>query len=267
MKYIWILILFPVWSFGQNISDAEWAVEEIAKGIKWKRLHSDQYFESKQYINILEIDTSYQFDIEYEKDTLVRTSGLAKRRGAVAAVNGGFFDMKNGGSVTYLEINDSIINNNGDNFVERKNEVLEGLIGMDKNGKLVIAATEKFLPAADYKSALITGPLLLLGGKAQPLVDRAFTNNRHPRTCACTTNNGKALLITVDGRNKEAAGMSLQELTQLTKMLHCQNAINLDGGGSTTMYTKKYGILNHPSDNRRFDKKGERPCANAIIVF
>jgi exopolysaccharide biosynthesis protein len=60
---------------------------------------------------------------------------------------------------------------------------------------------------------------LLFDDKEEPLKNNAFTNNRHPRTCACITKTKEILLITVDGRNAEAQGMSLQELTFLTKTL------------------------------------------------
>ncbi|MCK4879516.1 MAG: phosphodiester glycosidase family protein, partial [Bacteroidales bacterium] len=42
----------------------------------------------------------------------------------------------------------------------------------------------------------------------------------------------------------------------------CIDAINLDGGGSTTMWTKDNGVVNRPSD-----KRGERPVANAILIL
>ncbi|NJK83502.1 MAG: phosphodiester glycosidase family protein [Saprospiraceae bacterium] len=105
---------------------------------------------------------------------------------------------------------------------------------------------------------LYTGPLLLENRKKMPLEDNAFNRNRHPRTCACTLSSGKTLLLTIDGRNMEAQGMSLIELSSLLKALKCVDAINLDGGGSTTLWLKDKGVVNHPSDNRTFDAAGER---------
>ena len=54
------------------------------------------------------------------------------------------------------------------------------------------------------------------------------------------------------------------------KWLGCVNAINLDGGGSTTMFVKgrpNGGLLTHPSDNNKFDYQGERPVSNAILIL
>jgi exopolysaccharide biosynthesis protein len=45
--------------------------------------------------------------------------------------------------------------------------------------------------------------------------------------------------------------------------------MNLDGGGSTTMYIKKQsdnGVVNYPSDNKQFDHYGERKVANIIYI-
>jgi exopolysaccharide biosynthesis protein len=42
--------------------------------------------------------------------------------------------------------------------------------------------------------------------------------------------------------------------------------MNFDGGGSSTLWTKEYGVINHPYDNKVFDHKGERKVPNAIIV-
>ena len=44
-------------------------------------------------------------------------------------------------------------------------------------------------------------------------------------------------------------------------------AINLDGGGSTTLWTKKTGVINHPYDNKKFDHEGERTVPNLIVVY
>jgi exopolysaccharide biosynthesis protein len=77
------------------------------------------------------------------------------------------------------------------------------------------------------------------------------------------------LLLTVDGRSAESHGMSLPELTDFLLELGCRNAVNLDGGGSTTMWLAGRlfnGVVNMPSDNKRFDHEGERSVANAVVI-
>lgn len=51
------------------------------------------------------------------------------------------------------------------------------------------------------------------------------------------------------------------------RWLGCTEAINLDGGGSSTMYIKEFGVVNYPSDNGLHDHEGERPVSNAILLL
>lgn len=55
--------------------------------------------------------------------------------------------------------------------------------------------------------------------------------------------------------------MNLFETQKYLLNLGCIDAINLDGGGSTTMWTKDKGVINIPSDNN-----GERPVANILFL-
>ena len=64
--------------------------------------------------------------------------------------------------------------------------------------------------------------------------------------------------------------MSLPELQRFLIKLNCIHAINLDGGGSTTMWAQfddLQGIINCPSDNGKFDNKGERKVANTLVLL
>ncbi|HUV04326.1 MAG TPA: phosphodiester glycosidase family protein [Armatimonadota bacterium] len=109
------------------------------------------------------------------------------------------------------------------------------------------------------------GPWLVKGGKAsidakdegfQP----GFCLSRYPRTALGAAQDGKLVLVTVDGQQSISAGMTLPQLAQVMLSEGCVEAINLDGGGSTTMATA-FGILNSPSAG------SERPVANALAVF
>ena len=60
--------------------------------------------------------------------------------------------------------------------------------------------------------------------------------------------------------------MTIAELTGLAQRLGLTNALNLDGGGSSTLWVLPEGVINHPSDNGSFDHAGERIVPNAIVV-
>ena len=108
------------------------------------------------------------------------------------------------------------------------------------------------------------------GAELAPNAPDSYENPRRGRstrqTGAVATFRGDIyVLIVADGRNKQAAGLSMNELLQVMQALGCADAVNLDGGGSTTMVVRGQ-VVNHPSDNKEFDAAGERPVANAIIV-
>jgi exopolysaccharide biosynthesis protein len=93
------------------------------------------------------------------------------------------------------------------------------------------------------------------------------TNGKVPRTAVGSTASGKELLlVTVDGRQNSSIGMTLTELANLMISLGAYNALNLDGGGSTTMAvrepgTNKINIVNTPSDG------APRKISTAIGIF
>jgi len=109
-------------------------------------------------------------------------------------------------------------------------------------------------------------PLLIRNGKIDITWEREKASKdlvevRHPRTAMARLQDGKLLMITVDGRQPGiSAGMTLLELAEYLLSLGATNAINLDGGGSTTMFLNGK-VVNQPSD-----KGGERKVGDAIIV-
>jgi hypothetical protein len=95
----------------------------------------------------------------------------------------------------------------------------------------------------------------------QEKASKSFAETRHPRTAVAKLKDGKFLMVTVDGRQPGVSvGMSLQELAEYLLSLGAVEAMNLDGGGSTTMYLDGK-VVNTPSD-----KEGERKVGDVIVV-
>lgn len=91
--------------------------------------------------------------------------------------------------------------------------------------------------------------------------NKGFAEGRHPRTMIGNAADGTIWLITVDGRQPSlSVGMTLEELRALAHRLSLVNALNLDGGGSTTMWVKG-GVVNNPSD-----AAGPRKVSDALLV-
>jgi len=233
------------------------------------QIKTDTIFDSKQLISLLILPKNYlsKFSIEFnysEKD-LYPTSSFAKSKNAIAAVNGGFFNMDSGGGVTYFEIDDSVINRKRDPELKwgiADNLMNGAIITKDDQGISIQAVkSQQFYESSTQESAvLVTGPLLLLNSEFVELANKKFVNDRHPRTCLGISKES-IVFVTIDGRNKEAEGMSLPELQRFLHSIGCIDAINLDGGGSTTMWIKNKGIVNFPSD-----KSGERPVSNVLLI-
>ncbi len=98
------------------------------------------------------------------------------------------------------------------------------------------------------------GPMLIHAGAAVPT-----DNPRHPRT-AIAYNEREILLVTVDGRQPGwSVGVDFAELARILLDLGCTEALNLDGGGSTTCWVRGT-VRNRPSDG------SPRPVANGLAV-
>ncbi|WP_250121653.1 phosphodiester glycosidase family protein [Chroococcidiopsis sp. CCMEE 29] len=119
------------------------------------------------------------------------------------------------------------------------------------------------------------GPQLLRDGKIEITTDAEGFNwqenpefyyrfgvRRNPRTLAGITATGKLLLVTVDGRQPGwSVGASFVESAKIMRSLGAEDAVNLDGGGSTAI-TINQQLVNRPSD-----ATGERPIADAITIW
>jgi hypothetical protein len=122
--------------------------------------------------------------------------------------------------------------------------------------------TSAFSTAEDIVSGV---PQLIKNGAIditwqQEKSSKAFVETRHPRTAVAKLKDGKFLMVTVDGRTAESAGISLPDLAAFLLEMGAIDAMNLDGGGSTTMFLDGK-IVNKPSD-----KEGERRVGDAILV-
>jgi len=140
--------------------------------------------------------------------------------------------------------------------------------------EVALTTTWKILngtPNAHFESAreIINGAGLLVrngspmsGWQAsENLVPTTFTDVRHPRTLIGVDRHGAVWLAAIDGRQPDhSVGMTFAELQALCKRLDLQQALNLDGGGSTTMVVGGQ-IVNKPSD-----ATGPRPVSDAILV-
>jgi hypothetical protein len=111
-------------------------------------------------------------------------------------------------------------------------------------------------------------PRILRGGvnvaSRAPWDEATVSSNaeaRHPRSAIGFNRDSTTLyLVTVDGRQQASVGMTLVELAEFMKELGAWDALNFDGGGSTTLVVKG-SVANKPSE-----ASGEREIANALML-
>jgi exopolysaccharide biosynthesis protein len=274
ISFLLILLSFAADLSGQGkgFSKIKWEKEKIASGLIWKSSHTLLNDSAPQNINILIVNLhKRRIDVHYNPLENIPVSKQAASVNAIAAVNGGFFNIKNGGSVTYLKTDSKIFDSDTANKWLR-NANMTGSILIKSGEEILIQQVKSnswYDNHPEYDDVLVTGPLLIRNGIVPDLPQTSLVINRHPRTAIGTRNSKKVILVTLDGRTSEAAGMTLIELTGLMLLFRCRNAVNLDGGGSTTMWIngKPFnGVVNMPCDNKKFDHEGERAVSDILII-
>jgi hypothetical protein len=144
-------------------------------------------------------------------------------------------------------------------------------------GAEVALARRDELPADPPGDLLQAGPLLVrhgapcLDGDAegfsagQRQFDSDITVGRYPRAALAVTRNGRMLAVACDGRADDEAGLTLSELAEALVALDAHAALNLDGGGSTSLVCAGR-LRNVPREEHGVALAGGRPVSTAIVV-
>ncbi|MDK2931606.1 MAG: hypothetical protein PWR07_1737 [Bacillota bacterium] len=195
---------------------------------------------------------------------LARVSELVAREGAIAGVNGVFY-AADGTPLGLVVIDGQMkappVLNRTALGITSDGTVLIDNVSMDEGGNLV-----PDWRALGVVHAIGGGPRLVKDGKVhitsgEERFKADVAVGRAPRTAAGVTFDGKLLLVAVTGRQAyHSIGVTLEELANLMIELGAKDAMNLDGGGSSTMVVRDY-VMNTPSDGR------ERRVADAILIF
>jgi exopolysaccharide biosynthesis protein len=276
------LLLLNLTVVAQNVNkdsllvvNSKWNVKKHKGNIKTKTIHFKDcdLFDSNQAISIIEVSPKckYKFDLAYQTKNLVTLDSFVNIQKAIAGINGTFFDVKNGGSMDFLRSNYQIVNINFNYPSGKRAEHQKGAV-LINNDKLSLSMWDG-KPNWEFdliaEDVMLSGPVLRINHQDIGLANNSFNADRAPRSLIGIKSDGTVLLICIDGRTISSEGMTIKENQNLARWLGCKDAINLDGGGSSTLYLKnatENGIINHPSDNKIFDHYGQRKIANAILL-
>ena len=141
-------------------------------------------------------------------------------------------------------------------------------VGVTKDGELVIATGMTYNRKYVDELTMAVGGSNIILEQDEPsdvAVFSEFGDTRHPRTAIGIKPDGTVVLMVVDGRQpSHSNGASLADLAELFASLGCCKAINLDGGGSSTMVVAgadgALEVKNNPSDG------SPRSVVNGIMV-
>ena len=182
----------------------------------------------------------------------------------VAAMNADFFDMFGDCHPSGLCVKNGRVVANGSSP--------RPFIGIKKDGAPVITDTAESKDIVRELAHAAAGlQMIVRDGKLHDFAPlEPFGYVRHPRTAAGVTKDGRVLLLAVDGRIPEYSnGASLVDLAQIMLDLGADRAVNLDGGGSTIVYTKRgdgFVLRNCPADLIRPRAMLIRREFNALLV-
>lgn len=180
-----------------------------------------------------------------------------------------------------VSIVNSMCSKEGQEGVSQYGEALSEQRSFYRSGKEMVA----------MENIISSGPLLIYQGKRWgetfvPSTMSYATYNalpsenpyhhqgvRHPRTAIAICSDGRLILLVADGRYSSICnGFSAKELTQfLVKNFNPVYALNMDGGGSSTMCVNGLGderthVVNYPCDNSKADHDGERSVRTFFCV-
>ena len=250
------------------IRSVSWRQHRVHPAVVWKYHHFQNLFDSKQSVTVLDIDLDEVIvRVEHLDSGFFHTSARAQQSGSIAAVNGSFFDTKKGGSVVFFQKDGAVLTMGNDSPRAYRDNA-----GFAINERGTVSIIRK--PVDGWKqhngfsTILSSGPLLVFDESLVIQVQEKFNTNRHPRTAVGLTKKNHLIAVVVDGRSPEAHGMTTEELGKVMQALGCTVALNLDGGGSSTAWVRDQpfkGVVNYPSDNKKFDHEGERAVANCIV--
>ena len=117
------------------------------------------------------------------------------------------------------------------------------------------------------QTAVGGGPVLIqdaqikISNEEEQMFAGKAINDKHPRTAMGYTTDGKLIVLVIEGRFPGIAeGATLNQEAKILQDLHCKEALNLDGGGSSCM------LINGKQTIKPSDKEGQRPVPAVFIV-
>jgi len=205
---------------------------------------------------IVEIDLTkkaFGFFVTPYKMRRKTTSDFADKIDALVAVNGGFWEEQGGFTVSAGE--------RWPKWGDTDSSTVVGFGGYKEGKRKVdIRPTKEVLAKTpDWMRHALTGiPMALEKGEPRKSTDKNVWKHRHPRTAVgMNKEKDRFYMVAVDGRQGDWSwGLNTYQLGQLFTQVGAYEAVNLDGGGSTTMVVPSLGgVVNRPCPRKGDERK------------
>ncbi len=268
-----------------------WTVKEVEPGLKYRQF-TGSVDGSAQRVFVVDWDTSVPglalkfsasapgvrpSDLFREKEAVVVMNACYETASVVVKVDGNYLSCMPNNTVMSTGVpnwkNDGAVYTDGGNKVR---------ISYDGKGKTVDEIRTFYATSTD-PNIFSSAPMLI--DDFQPVGEsfagfqtdvsrydyedaRRHQGVRHPRTAVALTEDGHFLMIVVDGRRPGVSeGMTARELTRfLKKNFNPRYALNMDGGGSSTLVVAGEGDPDTHVVNRPTDARGERLVGSHFVL-
>ena len=284
MKRLIAVVIFVAMAFSAVAQDADSIAFVNTKRAKLRLKKAEGYilstyiFDSPQTISVIKFSPS-NFSLKVvQYDMLATASEAGAENRAEFVINACYWAVTTGVPTTFVKSDGCVLSKTLPAALPRVN----GLLLMHDRGiEIVRSYDAPSYPnlVEECDNVIACGPVLLDDGKVvdysyildseeyKMVRQHKFFLTRHPRSAIGCNAQGEIFLIVADGRfSGRAEGLSIEELTKVCRWLGMVEAMNLDGGGSSTLWCKPYGVINHPCDNRKFDNEGERSVSSCLVV-
>lgn len=194
------------------------------------------------------------------------TSEIAEQYNAFAAINGGgFFSNYKGTENTWnglAGIPSGVIISEGELIFSdsKDHDKINSVAAFTEEGKLLVGLySYNELKEMNVKEAICFRPALIINGKKSTLGDYGGWGIA-PRTAIGQRKNGSVVMLVIEGRKINSVGATLEDVQDIMLRLGVENATNLDGGFSTTMYYAGQVV------NKPYNMLGERAVPTIMYV-
>ena len=239
-----LLLLVPATAW------AQWS--PVAPGVEfWQRIDPGPRRVSAVRVDLCEPGVRVRATASAERGQT--TSSWANGVGVSAAINGGFY-------VSGYAPDAGLAAGNGVEWPDSGDTGVRGVVGFGHR-QIEHEGAGGVAPLWPWAGEAVNGDATLVVGGAAVNCG-GCGGGRHPRTAAGWTADKRTLfLVVVDGRTSSSIGMTIDELAVLMAGFGVDRAMNLDGGGSSTLWTGTAGVEDVPSDG------SQRTVANHLGVF